>query len=99
MLNYVQSLILLILPHPWDLYQRIGYGRLRFWFIEKYNGIYHQINEDVIHWRKQRIELHNRMIREQDQDRKCIMDRTKACRNDVDPMSNKYPDILFYRKW
>ncbi len=99
MLNYIQSLFLMIIPHPWDFYQRIGYGKLRFWFIEKYNGIYHQINEDVISWRKQRIELHNRMIREQDQDRKCIMDRTKACGNDIDPMSNKYPDVLFYRKW
>lgn len=98
MLNYLQSLLLMILPHPWDFNKRIGSGKVRFWFIERYNYAYHQINDDVTYWRKKQIEIHSRMIREQDQSRKIIMDRNKACKNDIDPMSQNYPDSLFYRK-
>jgi hypothetical protein len=99
MFDYLQALLLMVIPHPWNLHQRIGYGKIRFWLIEKYNNMYHEMNDQVIRWRERQIKLHNRMIREQDQDWKLIKDRDRACKNDVDPMSREYPDLLFYRKW
>lgn len=99
MLNYLRIIFLTVFAHPWDLHQKIGRGRIRFWLIERYNNLYHEINDEVISWRRKQIEKHTRILRTQDQSARIIRDRDKACRQDVDPMSSNYPDNLFYRRW